>query len=118
MNNQRIFWKTGHKYIGHKLSLSYSLGLRRFKAFYGVSPHICNIIWNKLVNVRPNTSQPKHLLWCLHFLKQYDSENNNRAVFRVDEKTFRKWIWCFIQLLSDMEVVSSCSNDVKYLSIL
>lgn len=111
IKSQPIFWKLGHKYTGHKLRYSYNLGLRKFKAFYGVSPNICKIIWDKLINVRPKTSQPKHLLWCLYFLKQYDSEHNNRAIFRADEKTFRKWVWCFVKLLSDMEVVSSCSTE-------
>lgn len=108
------FWKIGHKYTVHKLSLSNNLGLRRYKAFHGVSPNICQILWDKLSNVRPKTSQPKHLLWCLHFLKQYNSENNNRAIFGVHEKTIRKWVWCFVKLLSDMEIVSRClTKNIK-----
>lgn len=106
MEPGNLFWKLGHKYTGHKLSGSVNLGLRRFKGFYGVSPKICEIIWNKLSDSIPIHSQPIHLLWCLHFLKHYNTEHNNSAIFRADEKSIRKWVWCLIELLSDMEVVS------------
>lgn len=56
--------------------------------------------------VRPLSSRPVHLLWALLFLKVYGSEHTHRMIANVDEKTFRKWSWCFVHLLSDIDVVS------------
>ena len=47
--------------------------------------------------------QPKHLLWCLFFLKSYTSENAVAASVGADEKTFRKWFWYVIGCLNDLE---------------
>jgi hypothetical protein len=104
---ERLFWKTGHKITGHKLKFSYNLGLRRFKAFFGVTPKICAIIWNLLSDLRPVSAKPKYLLWSLCFLKQYNTENLNHAIFGADEKTIRKWIWYFVRLLSELDIVRS-----------
>lgn len=99
------FKKIGFKYMKHSSKKSEKVGLRRFKCFFGVTPHTCSLIWS-LLSI-PLESQPKHLLWSLYFLKQYDAESIRRTLFHVDEKTIRKWTWIFVTLISDLNVVTA-----------
>ena len=79
---------------------------RRFKSFFGTIPEICSRIWNLLEGHHNSYSKPKHLLFALHFLKCYDTEEINSAFFAVDEKTFRKWNWFYIPLIAfELDVV-------------
>lgn len=77
MSSESFFWQLGHTYTGHKLCLSESLGTRRFKNLYGVSPNICSKIWEMLEFSIPEPCQPLHLLWTLNFLKQYNTESTS-----------------------------------------
>lgn len=86
---ENLFWQRGHKITGHKLQYSVNLGMRR----------------HKLENEKPAKAKPEHLLWALNFLRQYKDEHTRRALFKADEKTIRKWKWCFIELLAEMEIV-------------
>lgn len=100
------FLKLGNVYTKSSLTKSKPIALRRFKTFFGVCPTICSIVWKELnKNGLPQGALPKHLLWCLSFLKQYSTEHCRRSLFRSDEKTIRKWTWIFVKLLSDMNVV-------------
>jgi len=86
--------------------------MRRFRSAYGINPYVCNIVWSIIVN---NNSQefstssvcPKHLLWTLLFLRQYNSSEVNSAITGADEKTFRKYTWEFIYYLANMDLVSN-----------
>lgn len=100
-----VFRNMGFSYMHHSNSLSENIGLRRFKSFFGTTPHICSLIWQLLLDFVPPESEPKHLLWCLFFLKQYDIEHTRRTLFGADEKTIRKWTWIFVKLISDLNVV-------------
>ena len=80
--------------------------IRRFKSFFGTIPEICSRIWNLLEGHHHPSSKPKHLLFSLHFLKCYDTEENNAKFFCVDEKTFRKWSWFYFPLIAfELDVV-------------
>lgn len=105
MELMNIFWNEGLMYAKHKSLNSGSSANRKFRSFYGVSPNVCAILWNLLRN-KPEGAEPKHLLWCLIFLKTYGTEHVNSALVGVDEKTFRLWVWNFIELLSQMNVVN------------
>lgn len=100
------FVKIGNRYTESSLGRSKKIALRRFKSFFGVTPNVCSIIWKKLQNELPDGAEPKHLLWCLLFLKQYSNEHNRHSILGADEKTIRKWTWTFIELLSNMDVVT------------
>ena len=80
---------------------------RRFRGFFGVSPSIYAATWSKLRSFIPRGAAPAHLLWALMFLKNYSTEHVNSALAGVDEKTFRKWSWRFIKLISDLSIVSA-----------
>lgn len=101
------FIKLGNTYTDSSMTRSTSVALRRFKSFFGVTPIVCSIIWEKLSDELPPLAEPKHLLWTLLFLKQYGNEHTRRAIVRADEKTIRKWTWIFVELLSNMNAVTS-----------
>lgn len=108
---EKLFWQRGHRITGHKLKSSVNLGMRRFKAFFGVTPKVCGVIWNMLKNEKPDKAKPEHLLWALNFLRQYEGEHTRSALFKADEKTIRKWTWCFIELIAGMEIVIFFKNS-------
>lgn len=52
---------------------------QRFKSSFGISPAICQSIWNKISTIVISTLgmrafKPQHLLWGLMFLKCYETE--------------------------------------------
>lgn len=100
------FWNEGLFFINHNSSNSSLTGLRKFRTFYGVSPVVCEILWN-LMRDKCSGAEIKHLLWCLLFLKRYNTEHINATIVGVDEKTFRLWSWHFIEMLSNLDVVYS-----------
>lgn len=99
------FYELGCSYMGHDIKKSVIVGTRRFKSFFGMSPNICSMIWSLLKEKMPSESKPKHILWCLFFLKQYTVEHVRRTVFDTDEKTVRNWSWIFVELLADLNTV-------------
>lgn len=105
-----MFLTIGSKYTKTKFKENERTRLRRFKSFFGITPQVCYIVWQKVKNEAPSDSQPKHLLWCLNFLKQYSVEprveHTRKALFESDEKTVRKWTFIFVKLLSDLNVES------------
>jgi hypothetical protein len=63
--------------------------------------------------LRPKKSKPRHLLWTLYFLKVYPREAPGCSAVggskgAIDPKTFRKWVWLFIERIAELadEVVS------------
>ena len=105
MASSEIFWNLGHKITGHNLWGSRSMGYRLFRSFFGTTPQVCEIIWDMLSARRPPHSTPKHLLWALLLLKQYNLESVNAVLTSTTEKTFRKWSLLYIQLISNLPVV-------------
>lgn len=103
-NLTNTFWSQGLSYANRSTSLSSLTGIRVFKSFYGIAPEVCSKLWRLLAD-KPSNSEPKYLLWALFFLKRYNTEHVNAALVKCDEKTFRKWIWIFIKLLSSLELV-------------
>ena len=89
---------------------------RRFRSFFGTSPHVCVQLWdllNPFEEMAPDNPglQVEHLLWALLFLKLYAEESVHCGlVGGVDKKTFRKWSWLFIEYISFLEtdLVSFC----------
>ncbi len=107
----QIFWNEGLKLAKRNPELSALTGYRKFRTFYGVAPNICSLLW-KVMRDKPDGSEPKHLLWCMHFLKSYSKEHVNAAFADVDEKTFRLWTWRFIELLSKLNVVQQILTKI------
>lgn len=99
-----MFLNDGLELANHNLASSPLTGYRRFRCFYGIAPEVFTKLWN-LLSDKPDRSEPKHLLWCMFFLKNYNKEHVNAAIANVDEKTFRLWTWRFIHLLANLDVV-------------
>jgi hypothetical protein len=82
---------------------SNSTNHRSFRSFFGVSADVCAELWKLLHPVNVNGASPKHLLWALFFLKVYPTESIGASmVGHVDEKTYRKWVWIFVDKISDL----------------
>lgn len=102
----QTFTKLGNRYTESSMTRSAKVALRRFKSFFGITPIVCSIIWQKIKDEVPEGGEPKHLLWSLMFLKQYTDEHTRRSIVGADEKTMRKWTWIFVEMLSNMDAVT------------
>ena len=86
----------------------------QFRATFGVTPAICDIIWESIVHtvysvMRIHNFQPRHLLWGLLFLKQYGTERIMAQTCHASERTYRKWTKVVIVLIAGLmnQVVGS-----------
>lgn len=106
MNNslEDLFYKYGKK-VMNDTSDSLLIGMRRFKSSFGISPAMCSKVWNLIKNDLTPDFHETHLLWALFFLKTYNTESVNRSIFKCDEKTFRKRVWCIVESLAFIKVV-------------
>ena len=89
----------------------HSIDNRGFRALFGITPYICSMLWAKCIGQLSNGAEPKHLLWTLTFLKVYSTESVHCVLFGTTEKTFQKWVCCFIGIISDLSIASNyCIN--------
>ena len=95
------------------LGFSEDVANRRFRGLFGISPNVCGKLWCLLSNNRLASSQPRHLLWALLFLKSYANETVLSALTGADEKTQRLWIWRFLREISCLKLVSVISNFIR-----
>ena len=110
------FWHAGSIIIKNsKKCRSIHVRDRRFRQYFGTTPEICAEIWERLDPFKTiekvfHGVQIKHLLWALMFMKLYSTESVHASLAGgVDEKTFRKWTWIFVEAISllEFDVVSS-----------
>lgn len=97
-------WVAGGKIL--QKDLGQDPDARRFRSFFGVSPAVCSLVWDTIGTNLPRGGMPEHLLWALMFLKIYSTEHVHCSFAKCDEKTYRKWSWCFVMLIADLNVVS------------
>jgi hypothetical protein len=80
--------------------------LRIFKGHFGLSPVHTAMLWILLGEnnwfISKSEPNPQHLLWALLLLKQYSTEIVLAGKAGVDEKTFRKWAWHYIEGISKL----------------
>lgn len=78
-----------------------------FKSFFGVSPSVASMCWKIIGHLQdvPREFNPSHLLFGFSFLKIYSTEEVHSGLFGVTPKTFRKWSWMAVKLLSQMKTV-------------
>ena len=95
--------RIGCELMGKKFTKRHDYFIRRFRGWYGVDPAVVAILWNMLetngICRRIKSNNIIHLMWALHFLKDYGTEHQYSALFNVDEKTYRKWIWLYIEAI-------------------
>ena len=99
-----------HMELYAKKALHHSkfLSHRQFVSFFGVTPPIVASIWRKLCRegLLPNGETPVHLLWSFAFLKMYGTEPQMAMLFHTTRKTFREWVWRFVDGIFFLDVVS------------
>jgi len=102
-----------HTHIRHK-----PMSLCRFCSCFGITPIVCSWYWHELdrKGLLPDCFRPKYFLWTLHFLKCYNTEEQNSMQFSCSEPTYRKWVWTGINLISFLDLV--CSTVCLYEMIL
>ena len=101
---EHAFICAGQGNINKELKQS-SYSIRRYRSFFGIGPDIASKIWGMVAI--PAHSYPKHLLFSLLFLKNYNAEHLNASLCNVDERTFRKWSWYYIREMAGLSIVSS-----------
>lgn len=74
------------------LHLIHSTIERRFRTVFGVSSANCEKPWRKVRKHVNYDIMPTHLLWCLHFLKIYCTEDLNRIILHSYENTIQSRI--------------------------
>ena len=85
---------------------------RTFRAFFKISSVGCSDLWYKLTQytcptevenkVRFSSLKPNHLLWTLHYMHTYASEDVCSTIVGVTPKTYRKYKWAIILFLSNL----------------
>ena len=71
---------------------------KRFISNFGIVSTLCVLLFEYLSAIS-DKFQPKHMLWTLNFMKEYSTELQFAAKWKVDEKTFRKWVSLTIDVL-------------------
>ena len=94
------------------------LDTRQFRALFGTDINIVCIIYN-LMHDETNWETNKkitvtHVLWGLHFLKCYPTEDIAATFLGTSRKTFRHWAWKVVRAMStaSSNVVSKQINRV------
>ena len=88
---------------------AFSTEYRRFRAFFGVSPSTCALLWGR---IRTQGMAPRaravHLLWGLLFLNLYDPEEVIAGFLGVDEQTYREWSYEMVVAIARLKPLVVC----------
>ena len=83
---------------------------RRFKASYGSAPLVYAQIWEDLQTTEIPEARIDEkkvcvdsFLMAVHFLKCYPSEEQRSGIFKICEKTARKWGWYYAAKLQALK---------------
>lgn len=74
---------------------------QRWEWTFNATPRMCSITWDTIKpeeNMQGNPL-PKHLTWALMFMNLYLTEVISTSLAGADEKTFRKWVWLFVEAI-------------------
>jgi len=111
VNNSYRFDALGTK-LANCTRNSYGERNREFIAFFGCPPIVMAKVWELMREHGTLTEKAKdrHLLWALHYLKEYPSLRVMCSTMRMrdetskpDDKTLYKWIWIVIEAIADLE---------------
>ena len=85
---------------------SVNLKKRRFITFFGASNEIIFNLWNLMCDNISDVRNPMYLMWTMMFIKQYNKESTYASICGCTEKTFRKWVWIYLKVISRLDLVS------------
>eukprot|EP00171_Calliarthron_tuberculosum_P005219 IDg5219t1 len=89
--------------IMRKERKSENFGTGGFERFFGTTPRACAVMWQRVGSSKQ--SDPRHLLYAHVFLKTYGTDHHHASICNVDEKTFRKWSWHYVEKLANMRTI-------------
>jgi hypothetical protein len=101
-------WEAFKAKLFPKFEIKTLTDVRDWKALFGCSPLICDMIWGTLEKqiLLPPKKEPVHLLWALLFLKTYRTEAVCGSVVGKTVKTYRDHVWPMVEAISALRVVS------------
>ena len=105
------FYKLGGKITGNT-GLSFRTQSKSFKTHFGVNPHTCLVIYEKIKTQFSVVISREYFLWTLYFLCCYPKVKIVREIFGVDAKTFRKHTSNVIWYLKRLNIVSNVVQHV------
>ena len=81
--------------------------LSTFNGLFGITPHVCSILWGLLKEEMSHYIKHKHLLWTLYFLRHYPTHHEMSAWCGVSRVTVYKYVWEIIDMISKLPLVST-----------
>ena len=80
---------------------------RRFRTHFGMDPVDCYGIWEMFEDIgwkkyAGRNPKKKHMLWDLFFLKRYNTLGVYAYTMHVDEKTFSRCYWFYVEGISSL----------------
>jgi hypothetical protein len=73
---------------------------RFWQSIFGVSPTICDQLWEEIQHHSPQTS-PQDLLRVLYFLKNYSLENAAIQLWNIFKQTYHNHLWQTLSCLNE-----------------
>lgn len=124
------YWQTtACEYINTGSNKGRPCNQRTYRAHFRLSPEGCSDLYYYLTvygrqdvaedgSYLPLNVQESHLLWVLHYLNTYASEEVCAHFCQVSVKTWRKHVWNAIKVLCNgaQEMVSSLSHFVHIIT--
>ena len=103
LRDARVIWGEKETITSKK---SLALEVRRFTEFFGCNPRVAASLWSLLLThtLVPKGGTIAKLLWTLLFMKEYSpTEALCNIVGVKSPKTFRLFVWAFIDSISMLE---------------
>ena len=91
---------------------------QKFKQCHAKSPEMVAVLWKEIIHDRwilrktNGKPQPRHLLWALNFMQDYEEESPSSDGFNCDEKTWRKWTWIYVTAMSRLAGKFVSNNSI------
>ena len=80
------------------------LNRRQFVAFYNRTPNETFELWEMCAHTIETKTHPKHLFWCLMFMKLYLPMDVLSIMLETSIPTLNKWIWIWIESIANRHV--------------
>ena len=90
---------------------------RKFAAHFGIAKETMKILWLHIQSLDTDgIFKLKHLLWTLYFMKVYNSSDVSASFWKVDPKTYSKWVWkliVFLNLTLNTVCINNITNNIE-----
>ena len=81
-----------------------------FRGFFGACPESCLGILSDMQTAVPleyriGNPNPIYFLMTMNWLSTYKKESELAGLFKLDEKTVRKWIWIYVRAIQALKAI-------------